>query len=71
MAQDAVLAPIFRTAVWWLSDDKFTGIDWSFADAVNLNIRNCVREIKISQKPVLITWLTSKCTAMIYTSNNK
>jgi len=71
MAQDAVLAPIFRTAVWWLADDKFTGIDWSFADAVNLDIRDCVREVKISQKPTLITWLTAQCTAMIYTSNNK
>lgn len=71
MAQDSLLAPIFRTGMWWLADDKFTGIDWSFADAVNLNIRDCIREISISQRPVSITWLTSKCTAMIYTSNNK
>lgn len=71
MAQDSVLAPIFRTAMWWLADDKFTGVDWSFADAVNLDIRSCIREISISQRPVLLTWLTSKCTAMIYTSNDK
>lgn len=71
MAQDSAIAPILRTAMWWLADDKFTWVDWSFADAVNLDIRSCIREISISQRPTLLPWLTSQCTAMIYTSNNK
>lgn len=52
MAQDYNVAAIFRWASGWLSDDMFTGIQDSFYDWANLEIRENAKWISISKAMV-------------------
>lgn len=73
MAESNLLAPIFRTAIGWLSDDIFNGIDWSFYSAKNINIRDNAKGISLNKALVKDSWtvITEKINAIFKTSTGK
>lgn len=73
MAEGPMIAPIFKTAVWGLSDDIFNWINWSFFYSKNLNTRSGAREISLNKRlsKNTATVITEKINAIIKTSTNK
>lgn len=73
MAESGLTAPIFRTAIGWLSDDIFTGIDWSFYKSRNINIRDNVRGISLNKALVKdsATTVTEKINRILKTTTGK
>ena len=61
------LAPIFRWAYWWLSDDIFTWIDNSFFSSKNIDIRGNARGISLAKALVLdsATTITEKINVIL------
>lgn len=56
MATSNLLAPIFRWASWWLADDIFIWIQWSFYSSKNLDTRWIFQWVSLSKALVLDTW---------------
>ena len=73
MAESDLLAPIFRWAYGWLSDDIFTGIDASFYSSKNIDIRGNAKGISLNKALVLdsSTTITEKINAILKTSTGK
>lgn len=53
MAQGNLQADIFRWASWWLSDDIFVGIQDSFYESRNVDVRNNGKAISLSKAFVI------------------
>lgn len=73
MAESDLVAPIFRWAYGWLSDDIFTGIDTSFYSSKNIDIRGNAKAISLNKALVLdsSTTITEKINAIFKTSTGK
>lgn len=73
MAESGLIAPIFRTAVGWLSDDRFTGIDGSFFASKNINIRDNGKWISLEKALVIdsSTTVTEKINKIFKTTTGK
>lgn len=73
MAESDLLAPIFRWAFGWLSDDIFTGIDTSFYSSKNIDIRGNAKWISLNKALVLdsSTTIVEWINAMFKTSTGK
>ena len=65
MAESNVVAPIFRWANWWISDDIFTGIANSYFYSENIEIRENAQWISLSKKLVQATNTTDKINAIV------
>jgi hypothetical protein len=51
-----MLAPIFRSANGWISDDIFVWINWSYQYSENIDIRYNQRSIKLNKKLEKDSW---------------
>lgn len=73
MADSNLTAPIFKTAIWWLSDDIFSGIEWSFYSSKNINIRDNAKWISLNKALVKDSWtvITEKINVIIKTTTGK
>lgn len=73
MAESSILAPIFRTAIWGLSDDVFNGTDWSFFSARNINIRDNAKWISLNKALIKDSWdiITEKINVILKTTTWK
>ena len=62
MWESNLIAPIFKWAYWWLSDDIFIWIDNSFFSSKNIDIRSNARWISLAKALVLdsATTITEK-----------
>ena len=73
MAESNVQAPIFRSAIWGLSDDIFSWLDQSFFASKNINIRDNSRWISLNNALVkdTDTIITEKINAIFKTTTGK
>lgn len=67
MSNNIIPAPLFKSAVWWLSDNRFTWIDNSFQYSENIDIHSDPRAISLSKKLVKDSWtvITEKINCII------
>lgn len=55
MAWNEALAPIFRWAFWWMSDDIFSGLENSYFSSYNTNVRDNSKAITLNKALILDT----------------
>ena len=71
MAQANLQADLFRWATWWLSDDIFVGIQDSFYESRNIDVRSNGKAISLSKTFINEYTPTEAINVLIFLNNGE